>query len=253
MYTFFSNLKKCRDNSSIYPSVEVVISNYILENYELVSEMSIGNLAKICYTSPSTISRFCQNILGCDFKTLKEECKNYEKFLKEKEVLQNVNKKNFKEDVLEALKETENLNSEESYSKITKIIKASKKIFFFGSSFSNIQAQSASEKFMRLGKIAICPLAASSQEVEMNKIQQEDLAFIISFSNKNFQMEKIKSVLRKKKINIIYITAYKENKKNKLENYLLVSKKNYQEFESPLIQELCINFVINKLYLKFIS
>ncbi|MGL5766561.1 MAG: MurR/RpiR family transcriptional regulator, partial [Sarcina sp.] len=210
MYNFFSNLKKCRDNSNLYPTVEVVISSYILENYEEISLMSINLLASRCNTSISTISRFCQKILNCDFKTLKEECKNYERFLKEKEVLKKGIQKNFLYDSVEAIRETADLNSEENYQEIIKLIKRAKKVFFFGSSFSNILAQNASEKFMRLGKITVCPLTSISQEVEVNKVKNNDLVFIVSFSNKNFQMERLKYILRKKKINIVYVTANRE-------------------------------------------
>lgn len=93
MYSFFSNLKKCRDNSDLYPSVEVVIANYILENHDFIPEISIKEFAKKCNTSISTVSRFCRRINDSDFKTLKEECRIYNSFLKEKEVHRKMKRK----------------------------------------------------------------------------------------------------------------------------------------------------------------
>lgn len=95
MYSFFSNLKKCRDNSDLYPSVEVVIANYILENHDFIPEISIKEFAKKCNTSISTVSRFCRRINDSDFKTLKEECRIYNSFLKEKEVHRKMKKELF--------------------------------------------------------------------------------------------------------------------------------------------------------------
>lgn len=99
MYSFFSNLKKCRDNSDLYPSVEVVIANYILENHDFIPEISIKEFAKKCNTSISTVSRFCRRINDSDFKTLKEECRIYNSFLKEKEVHRKNEKKNYFRDL----------------------------------------------------------------------------------------------------------------------------------------------------------
>lgn len=252
MYSFFSNLKKCRDNSDLYPSVEVVIANYILENHDFIPEISIKEFAKRCNTSVSTVSRFCRRINDSDFKTLKEECKVYNSFLKEKEIHRQSEKKNYFIDLNDSLVETEKLNNEEIYNQAIKLIRESKKIYFFGTSFSNILAQNASEKFMRLGKNTICPLAASSQNIEVQKIKKDDLAFIISFSNNNFQMNKIKKYLRNKKINTIFITSKKDFKSIN-EIFLMVSSKAYREFESPLIQEIATNYIINNLYLKYVE
>ena len=247
MYSFFSNLKKCRDNSDLYPSIEVVIASYILENHDFIPEMSIKEFAKKCNTSISTISRFCQRINDSDFKTLKEECRIYNSFLKEKEVHRKNEKKNYFIDLNKSLLETEKLNNEIIYNQAINLIKKSKKIYFFGTSFSNILAQNASEKFMRLGKNTIC-----SQNIEVKKIEENDLAFIISFSNNNFQMNRIKKYLREKKINTIFITSKKDSKNTK-EIFLMVSSKIYKEFESPLIQEIAINYIINNLYLKYVE
>ncbi|HJH07897.1 MAG TPA: MurR/RpiR family transcriptional regulator [Fusobacterium ulcerans] len=252
MYSFFSNLKKCRDNSDLYPSVEVVIANYILENHDFIPEISIKEFAKKCNTSISTVSRFCRRINDSDFKTLKEECRIYNSFLKEKEVHRKNEKKNYFRDLNDSLLETEKLNDEAIYDQAINLIKKSKKIYFFGTSFSNILAQNASEKFMRLGKNTICPLAASSQNIEVKKIKEDDLAFIISFSNNNFQMNRIKKYLREKRINTIFITSKKDSK-NINEIFLMVSSKVYKEFESPLIQEIATNYIINNLYLKYVE
>ena len=58
-------------------------------------------------------------------------------------------------------------------------------------------AQNISEKFMRLGKNTICPLTISSQDNIISQIHSDDLANIISFSNNNFQINRIKNILRK--------------------------------------------------------
>lgn len=45
MYSFFSNLKKCRDNNELFPKIEVIIANFILDNHKIIPDLSIKELA----------------------------------------------------------------------------------------------------------------------------------------------------------------------------------------------------------------
>lgn len=105
---------------------------------------------------------------------------------------------------------------------------------------------------MRLGKNTICPLTISSQNNIITQIKPDDLVVIISFSNNNFQINRIKRILRKKQIKTIYISSKQDSNYNN-EITLLVSSLNYKEFESPIIQEFSINYIINYLYLFYIE
>ena len=108
MYSFFSNLKKCRDNNELFPKIEVIIANFILDNHKIIPDLSIKELAQRCNTSTSTISRFCKRINGSDFKTLKEECRIYNNFLEEKEIVKPTNQRTLNEsyitDLFKAMK-----------------------------------------------------------------------------------------------------------------------------------------------------
>lgn len=257
MYSFFSNLKKCRDNNELYPKIEIIIANYILDNHKIIPDLTIKELAQKCNTSTSTISRFCKRINNSDFKTLKEDCRIYNNFLEEKEIVKfNNNQRTlngrYLSDIFKAIEETSQLNNVIKFKNTVFWIKEAKKIFFFGTSFSNILAQNISEKFMRLGKNTICPLTISSQDNIIPHIKSDDLVIIVSFSNNNFQINRIKRVLRKKKIKTIYISSKQDSNYNN-EITLLVSSLNYKEFESPVIQEFSINYIINYLYLFYIE
>ena len=150
------------------------------------------------------------------------------------------------------MKETSQINDIEKIKNAIFWIKEAKKIFFFGISFSNILAQNISEKFMRLGKNTICPLTISSQDNIIAQIKSNDLVVIISFSNNNFQINRIKRIIRKKQIKTIYISSKQDSNYNN-EITLLVSSLNYKEFESPIIQEFSINYIINFFYLFYIE
>ena len=104
------------------------------------------------------------------------------------------------------MKETSQANDIEKIKNAIFWIKEAKKIFFFWNIFFKYLAQNISEKFMRLGKNTICPLTISSQNNIITQIKPDDLVVIISFSNNNFQINRIKRILRKKtNKNNIYI------------------------------------------------
>ena len=50
------------------------IAWYMANNFKKVSRMGISELAKACYVSPATISRFCRTLGYENFAHLKQEC-----------------------------------------------------------------------------------------------------------------------------------------------------------------------------------
>ena len=68
-------------------------------------------------------------------------------------------------------------------------------------------------------------MTISSQNNIITQIKPDDLVVIISFSNNNFQINRIKRILRKKQIKTIYISSKQDSNYNN-EITLLVSSLN---------------------------
>ena len=60
-------------NSEPFGSNNYKIAKYIIENIEDLEDCSVSQLAKSCYVSNSSISRFCRDIGMSDFNALKNQ------------------------------------------------------------------------------------------------------------------------------------------------------------------------------------
>lgn len=58
-------------NLSFRDSLDYIIAKEMLQNIDIISEMSIDKIANICCTSTASITRFCQKIGYASFKELK--------------------------------------------------------------------------------------------------------------------------------------------------------------------------------------
>lgn len=68
-------------NSHEEDSVKVIISKYLLENFEVIHEINIYEAAETCDVSRATIRRFYQDIGFTNFKSLKEDKVDYDFYL----------------------------------------------------------------------------------------------------------------------------------------------------------------------------
>ena len=82
MYEVYSNLKSCIEDIERGGSLDAHIAIYILSHHEEIPELSIGELAAACNTSPATISRFCRRVNDCDFRSLKDQIEEYNAWLR---------------------------------------------------------------------------------------------------------------------------------------------------------------------------
>lgn len=64
-------------NSELINSNNYRIAKYILENMRALEDISITELAKECYVSNSSISRFCRDIGLRDYNELKSQIAKY--------------------------------------------------------------------------------------------------------------------------------------------------------------------------------
>lgn len=262
MYSIFSNLKRCVEEIQEYHSTDSYISQYILYNHEEIPNMTIFDIAKACNTSPATITRFCRRINNSNFKELKEDIIVYNEFLKDeinnkciKKIKGNINN-NILEEYFYILNksfiETKEMIDEKKLIKAVNWIKKSKRIYVFGSSFSNIIAKNFSEKFIRLNKTSYSFTTLKSQIFAIENIGRDDIAIIISFSGTTGHIKQINRLLKEKDIKIIWITANNEIKNSTRQIKLLVSSFKMQEFQTSIIQDHSLNIIVDILYIYFV-
>ncbi|MGL5042184.1 MAG: MurR/RpiR family transcriptional regulator [Culicoidibacterales bacterium] len=256
MYDFYSNLQKCIEQKNDYAFTDAIIALYILQHINQIADLSIEQLASFCHTSPATISRFCQRVNKSNFKQLKDDCRHYIAFIN-KEVAfvaqsaDRITLSNYFQTLHLALAQTQDLINDDALKMAVGMIKRAKTIYFFGSSFSNIIAKNAHDKFTRLQQSCRCFSNLGDQIIAAKSMDSDDIGLIISFSGMTPRMNKIQQILTRHNNICLLITSKQANYPPNIIP-LYVSPQKEETFESPIIEEQTMNALINCLYIEFV-
>ncbi len=142
------------------------IAWYMANNFKKVSRMGISELAKACYVSPATISRFCRTLGYENFAHLKQECGLFQMNLTRSSNLASVSEQLILNDpkmatadyVKRVANQIMNLTEYLDWDEIDgalRLIHDKKNVAFFGTQFSHSAALHFQTDLMMLDKFSI--------------------------------------------------------------------------------------------------
>lgn len=214
-------------NASI---AEQGVLKYILSNPKEASHYSINYLAKVSYSSASTIARLCRKLgfegyrdlqtsLLCELVQRKERKGN----------TQTLDSTNHLEEIITNITQHSILSLENSMhlldlSVVQKCVTAicnCSRILLFGISASHLVAQDAYLKFLRLNKTCYCSEDIHSQYLYAKNATPNDIAIVISYSGYTEEMLHCCELLRSQNTPIIAITRFESSPLVQLSTYCL--------------------------------
>ena len=199
--------------------VDKKIADYINENKESISKLSVSELSKKSNVSSASIVRFSRKLGYSGFGELKIEIakdltlnsKDYSYIVKDSDVGINNIVNNITNKSIETIANTTKLNELDTIEKAIEKIINSKNVYIFGVGASSLVALDLQQKLLRINKPAITFLDSHTQLMVSSNLNKDDIAISISYSGKS--KEVIKSI-ENAKINgtkCISITKYGEN------------------------------------------
>lgn len=209
-------LVKLREASHSFSPTEKEIAKRILDNPSIVENLSIHELAKSTFSSPSTIVRMCNHTGFDGYKefrkavirdlVLQEQNKKEEqKELENSDSLETiVNKITYKN--IMSLEDTRNLIDLSVMDKCLKMIQDAHVIYMFGMGASLCAAKDAYLKFLRLNKLCIVNEDWHSQLIQARNATQNDLGIVFSYSGNTVEVVECMKALKQNKTPIIAIT-----------------------------------------------
>lgn len=221
------------------------IASYILENLDEVKSMSIVELAKNCYVSNSSISRFCRDMGLHDFNELKEIMQNSESNYtiigNSTDRLENL--KQYTERVKEGLSAVSEHLDYAVLDRIVDDLIQYKKVAAFGLLNAEPVAMTLQNDMLRLGKMITTKVSYQQQTAYLKKTDEEDLILIFSSQGLYFNSQFHHQVLKKKKKpKIVLITGNPEIKKDRsideVLSFPLVQPEASRPFQLQLIEGL---------------
>lgn len=194
------------------------IAWYMAHNFSKVAKMGISQLAKECYVSPATISRFCRTLGYENYAHLKQECSSFSSDSKKFNNLINVPLKMMKNKPKECTKIYANqvctavskLSETLDWFVVDKVLKAihdSDSVAFFGMQFSHSAALHFQTDLLMLEKFTMAYIETERQIECANSLDENSVAIIFTV-NGNYARgnAKIIQYLKKSKCKIALIT-----------------------------------------------
>jgi len=219
------------------------IALFMANNFSKVSKMGISELAKACYVSPATISRFCRALGYENFAHLKQECSLFKithnrwaNLARVPKDLIESNPQKATENYIQLINKSVNtldkVTDWDSIDQALKIIYNSDDVVFFGSQFSQSAALHFQTDLMMMEKFSVAYMDTERQLQCAKRLEESSCAIIISV-NGNYEHTGTKALkyIERSKAKTILITQNPNMEFASKANYvLLLGDKEYMKF-----------------------
>ena len=237
-----SPLLQLREKSRLFSPTEQEIVAHILDNPQMVIDMSIHELARHTFSSASTIVRLCHHTGYAGYREFRKAVtyelamREQSKQVQQKEITHSDNLKDIIDKITYAnivsLEETRELMDVAVLQSCLEMIKKARRICLFGLGASLVAAQDAYLKFLRLNKLAIINMDWHSQMLQAKNADHRDLGIVISYSGATTEMVECMKIMKENKTPIIAITRCVKSPVSELADQILYTTANESVFRS---------------------
>lgn len=235
------------------------IAKYIISNISTMPEVSITELAKLTYSSPSTINRFTRYLHLSGYKELIHIIKYFNYTLSENEELTNQNnKKNIfyqrYQEVITSIEDTFNIfvTQEKVTAEVVSKLKSSKRINIFAVGGTYNCAQDFQEKLLRMGLNAVAVNNFHHGYFLVKQSDQDTFNIFISYSGETKDLIKLASICKENNSQVLTISKKSNNALGRIADYKLdISSKDpivrILSFNNRIALMFCLDMILYKL------
>lgn len=235
-------LLSLRERSKTFSSTEREVAESILNNPQLVVDMSVHELAKFTFSSASTIVRLCNHTGYSGYKEFRKAI-TYELALREqtrKSEQKEISRSDSLDDIIDkvtylnirSLEETRELLDVQVLHACVELAKNARVIYLFGLGASLCAAKDAYLKFLRLNKLCVINEDWHSQILQARNATRQDLALVISYSGATTEIIECMRTLKENGTPIIAITRCVQSPVSELADQKLYTAANESLFRS---------------------
>ena len=211
-----SPLLKLQEASRAFSATEYAVARQILDNPAMVEDLSVHELAKQTFASPSTVVRMCVHAGYSGYKEFRKavaselllrqqnrtvEHRELERSDSLEEIVEKVTYKN-----ILSLEQTKSLVDIDVLEKCLEMIAGARYIYLFGLGASLCTAKDAQLKFMRMNKPCFVHEDWHSQLLCARNATDEDLGIVFSYSGQTEEVIECMKAMKANKCPIIAIT-----------------------------------------------
>lgn len=216
------------------------IAWYMVHHLDEIGTIGISDLAKACFVSPATISRFCRTIGYDNFAHLKHDCISSRKYRYKVNNIKKIPIESMRkspkavtsyyvEKINKAMSEMVDYLDWKKIDEVLKLIHDSDNVYFFGTQFSHSAALHLQADLLMLDKFTIAYIDYEKQLESAKHLNNDSVVIIISV-NGHFSAYASKAIhyIKKSNSKVVYITHNVNLEDAKMADYIieLGSKEN---------------------------
>ena len=238
----YSALLKLRNAQSSMSSTEANITEYILANPETASRLTIRELARNTYASPSSIVRVCRLIgfsgyrefrhaLSLELEVLGKDIAHQEENINIGDSMSTIIEKvTFNN--MRSLNDTQRLLDPDTFSACVDLLINCDTILLFGLGSSLAAAKDTYLKFLRLNKPCVVNEDWHSQLLMARNSTPRDVGIAFSYGGQTMEVIECMKALKENGTPCIAVTRYAPSPVAKLADYLLHTAANESLFRN---------------------
>ena len=249
-------------NFDSFSASEKAIAKIVLKDPKKFTTLSVRQIAKETFTSPTTVMRFCRKIcdggfpefriqLAAELFTARETLvSNEEEVLAKKMDDLNTIISRLENYMVESILQTKELINYEMIDQVVNCIVNAKKIHIFGCGTSQKVGEDFYFKLFRIAKNIEIHRSFTDQHIQSMNATNEDCAILLSVSGETKDILAIADTLCKNGVPIITLTSAKDCKLLHYSDYPLFFKtfESYQKVGS-ISSSVAMQFVLKFIYL----
>lgn len=256
-----SVLLRLRETQSSLSAASKSVSNYILNNAQEASHITIREMAEKSFTSASSVVRLCKSIgfdgykamqlaLVVELSSLNQNTPDTQLMMtKDDSISMMVSKITYQN--IKALEQTQYLINEETLDRAADLIINKKRILLFGMGSSQVVAKDFYLKLLRLNKNVIINEDVHSQLVQAKNSNSDDVVIMYSYSGETKEIIEFLGYCLANNATIISITRYTKSTLSKNATYSLYTSAAEPLFRNGAmgsrISQLTINDILHTL------
>lgn len=254
-------LTKLKDQAN-FTNTEMRIADYIIQNITNIPTIYIEDLAKLTYTSHSTIIRLCKKMGYDGFRSFKDAISGvvYSQLhlpgevdanfpFKQEDLTMDI-AKNMANLTIDTIKKTLNQLDEELLQSVAEILFNSKHIFLFSRGDSQVRARSFQNKLVKINRFAIISEEYADEAWNASNLTPKDCALFLSYSGTSSQYKRMLQHFSNKKIPTILITGNTESDLIKLATKTIAVVQEEYDFVKvgTFASQVAFQYVLDTLY-----
>ncbi len=249
-------------NVSSNQDMYYTIAHTVLTNLDKIPNITINDLADLCYTSPATISRFCKDI----------NCKNFAGFKKDMALaLQTAQEEiHFDNDDLNQIEEEPQFLVNKVYNdsiqalqlglesvnifeidKICRMIHDASKVHFYGYQFNKIIASDFQLKLLKLKKFVYAFVERGDEIQRLDLIDKNSLVIILSVRARDDLIDGLWEDIKEKHAKVLLITLNQDYENENIDYIYRLKGKESDYTQSSLQGALCFERLLNIIYIRY--